>query len=146
MALVTETQWHGNPRPRKTYAWCETAVDGKLTCDTTRVPYAEKDDPPSATSVTPGPASIVKVRLDGPFPQGTVVTWSFLGDVTAGTSGTYTVTQPDGEGPEEVAGKIAKQLNWVGGFSFFVSPDFREINVAATGSNTTLTVDTWTVS
>lgn len=158
---ITQTQWHGNPRPRRAYAWTENTTtaaspyykDGRTVAvyksGWSWVPFAETGDDPTGATDIAGPAALVSVSLAGPFDFGTAINWTFTGDTTGATSDTYTVMQEVGMSPEEVLVDIAGILGAALGTDGVVTIDTtnpRQMDVAAAGTNTTFTVTTWTVT
>ena len=160
--LIAQSEWHGNPRPRLAYAWTEfvatvTAPNSYVGTQPTYnsgwslVPWAEKDDDPTGATVTAGAAALVEVNLAGPFPVGTVINWSFTGNVSGAHADTYTVdsTRSGGMSPEEVLVDIAAILAADVGANGVVeinADNARQMDVTAAGTNATFTVTTWTVT
>lgn len=161
MALTTQTQWHGNPRPRRVYDWTENTGTATspyykdmrtvplFATDWGFVPFAEKGDAPSAATDTAGPAAVVAVTLAGPYSFGDAVDWTFTGNVSGVHSDTYTVAQENGMSPEEVLFDISQILATdVGadGVVIINKDDARQMDVSAAGANATFTVTAWTVT
>ena len=143
MALIQETQWHGNPRPFTSYAWSEETA-GVITYGVTGVPYAEKDDDPSGATDVAGPAAVVEVSLAGPMPAGTLIDYGFVGDVTPDSSGLYNV--PVDASPEKVVAAFVAGLNWSGAVAQIKEDNPRVIQLTAAGGNTTVGVTAWNVT
>ena len=154
-SLTSQTQWHGNPRARRTYAIVEFEAlvarpqggqAATYNYFNSLVPYAEIGVAASATIDTAGAAAAVEVSLDNLFLEGDTVNYTFTGDVASVAPGTYTVAKVGGMSPTEVLVDIAAIYNGLSGADSTATVDGRLMTVTATGSNTTLTVTTWTVT
>ena len=161
MALTQQTQWHGNPRPRKVYAWSDNAAVAEspyykdnrtvplYTHGWARVPFDEIGDDPTGNIDLAGPAALVSASLAGPFPFGTVVAWTFTGDVSGAYIDQYTVQQEVGMSPEEVVADIVDILNGAFGADGVASiggNSPRQIDVIPAGANAAFTVTAWVVT
>jgi hypothetical protein len=77
--IVSDTQWHGNPRPITSYVTTvyDTSVASPYYADGRNVPVHETyntpvplvDLLPKATVLVPGPAPLVEVQIDGLWPD-----------------------------------------------------------------------------
>ena len=154
-SVVTQTQWHGNPRARKIYAITEfealvaTPQGGEAATYNyfnSLVPYAEVGLAASATTDTAGPAGIVEVSLNNLFKEGDAINYTFTGDVASAPADTYTVMKVGGMTPTEVLVDIVGLYNAISGTNSIASSDGNVMSVAALSPNTTLTVTTWAVT
>ena len=163
MALTQQTQWHGNPRPRKAYQWTDNSAVGEspyykdnrtvplYVHGVSLVPFAEVGDDPTGNIDTAGPAALVSVSLAGPFPVGTVINWVFTGDVSGAHADTYTVdsSRSNGMSPEEVIADIVGILNadlGADGVASIGGNSPRQMDVIPAGANAAFTATTWTVT
>ena len=157
MALLAQTEWHGNPRPRLAYAWVEylahvTSPYGAGSVPTyesgvSLVPFAEKDAPAAGSIDTAGPAAAIVVSLSGIQTVGTAINWTFTPDVTAAQVETYTVDSTVGDmSPEEVITDIAGIVAAFFGADAVVTTDGREMTVTAAGANAAFTATAWSVT
>ena len=120
-ALLTETQWHGNPRPVTAYAssvYIEDVVspyylDGRNvpTYKHTVTPVPLSDLVPRATIDIAGPAQQVEFTLDGLWPELTSLTIYLT--LTGTATGDYdeVLFSPGLDGPVQAAAGVADAIN-----------------------------------
>jgi hypothetical protein len=119
--IITDTVWHGNPRPIETYT--TSVYEGQVASPyykdgrdvpvynhyNTPVPLA--DLAPAATVDVAGPAVLVEFTLDGLWPEFTALT--ILLTLTDTVVGNYdeVLFSPMLEGPVEAAAGVAATIN-----------------------------------
>jgi hypothetical protein len=150
MALISQTQWHGNPRPWKTYHWVEfiaqvlSPVTGQLVPTynqgVSSVPFAEKDDDPTGTIDVAGPAALTTFSLAGPFPKGTRMQIS--GTRTGGVEGAFgdDVTLTEDMGPEQAAALWGIRLRGNDELTTEVAANSRSVDVIPVAPATAITL------
>ncbi len=152
--IVTETTWHGNPRPIESYVTTvyDSAVASPYYADgrdvpvhntyNTSVPLA--DLAPAATIDVAGPAVLVEFTLDGLWPALTSLT--ILLTLTGTVAGNYdeTLFSPVLEGPVEAAAGVAAAINTHPELT--ATSDGQKVIVSALAPVTAITITTLTVN
>ena len=152
--LITETKWHGNPRPILAYAstvFEELVVspyyaDGRTvpTYNSYVTPVPLADLAPVATATIAGPAATVEFTMDGLWKDPTALT--VLITSTGGLDFSEVVSwPPTALGPVEAASRMAALITASSG-DMGATSSGQLVSVFVTAPSTALTITTLTVS
>ena len=152
--IVSETQWHGNPRPITSYV--TTVFDAQVTSpyyndrrsvpdhNTYNTPIPLQDLAPAATIDVAGPAPLVEFTLDGLWPELTALT-IFL-TLTGTAVGNYdeTLFSTVLEGPVAAAASVAVAISEHP--ELLATSEGQKVIVSALAPVTAITITTLTVA
>lgn len=154
--LLTQTQWHGNPRPITSYV--SGVHDGVVASPyykdgrdvpvnkvfNTSIPLG--DLAPAANILVAGPDLVVSADVEGLWPIGAALNVAIT--VTGGTNistslvnGTTSVLSPD-----QFAALVADALNELGAGEVQCSSSTNKVAISALAGVTALTITTWAVA
>lgn len=156
--IVSETTWHGNPRPVESYV--TTVFDESVVSPyyapnlapvtvpvhrtyNTGVPLS--DLAPAASILVAGPDLVVSAQVDGLWPTGSALNVAIT--VTGGTNISTSIA--NGKplmGPDEFAAEVAAALNTIGAGDVQCSSSTNKVAISALAGVTALTITTWAVA
>ena len=153
--IVSETQWHGNPRPITSYVTTvfDEAVTSPYYNDRRSVPDHDTyntsapltDLAPAADILVAGPALVVSASVDGLWPVGSALNVAIT--VTGGTNiSTSIANGTEILIPEDFAALVADSLNTIGAGDVQCAADGNVVSISALGAVTALTITTWAVA
>ena len=150
--LISQTQWHGNPRPVEAYT--STIEDGLVASPyyldgrnvavhahvVSSIPLG--DLAPAASIVVPGPDLVVSGDVDGIWTTGSALNIAIT--VTGGTNiSTAIANGKPAMGPDEFASEVASALNTIGAGDVQCGSTGNVVNISALGAVSALTITTW---
>jgi hypothetical protein len=153
--IVSETTWHGNPRPIESYVTTvyDSAVASPYYIDGRDVPVHNtyntsiplSDLAPAASISVAGPTLVVQGAVGGLWPVGSALNVAIT--VTGGTNiSTSIVNQIQTLSPDQFAALVADTLNTLGAGDVQCASDGELVNISALGAVTALTITTWAVA
>jgi hypothetical protein len=150
--LVAEHEWHGNPRPVKSYSY--TFSDPTVTNPVTgykhlvtvnsRTPI--EDLAPAAGTIVAGPDTVVTAGVTGLWNLDKGLNVAIT--VEGGTDISTTIVNGTGQvlGQDAFAALVASALNTIGGGEIDCQTDLNLIDIAAVDPVTALTITIWAVA